>query len=201
MPSFEIEDTALREGHRVVAGVDEVGRGPLAGPVVAAAVILDPTRIPDGVDDSKVLTADQRAVLFEAILECAEVGIASVAPADIDRIDIRQAGLLAMRRAVAALPRQPCIALIDGNDPPALDCAARTVVGGDGLSLSIAAASIVAKVFRDALMRRLEQVHPGYGLAVHKGYATKGHIEALMRLGPSPVHRMSFAPVRLAARG
>jgi ribonuclease HII len=201
MPTYVIEDTALRDGHRVVAGVDEAGRGPLAGPVVAAAVILDPRRIPDGIDDSKVLQPERRAALFEAILERAEVGIASVAAADIDRMDIRQASLLAMRRAVAALPRQPCIALVDGNDPPSLVCTIRTVIGGDAQSLSIAAASIVAKVFRDALMRRLEHVHPGYGLAAHKGYCTKAHLEALMRLGPSPVHRMSFAPVRLAWRG
>jgi ribonuclease HII len=201
MPTYVIEDAALRDGHRVVAGVDETGRGPLAGPVVAAAVILDPRRIPDGIDDSKVLQPERRAALFEAILERAEVGIASVAAADIDRMDIRQASLLAMRRAVAALPRQPCIALVDGNDPPSLVCTIRTVIGGDAQSLSIAAASIVAKVFRDALMRRLEHVHPGYGLAAHKGYCTKAHLEALMRLGPSPVHRMSFAPVRLAWRG
>jgi ribonuclease HII len=201
MPTYLIEDTALRDGHRVVAGVDEVGRGPLAGPVVAAAVILDPCRIPKGIDDSKALFPERRAELFEAILELAEVGIASVTAADIDRMDIRQASLLAMCRAVAALPRQPCIALIDGNDPPALACATRALVGGDGLSLSIAAASIVAKVFRDGLMRRLEHIHPGYGLASHKGYATKGHVEALMRLGPSPAHRMSFKPVRFALRG
>ena len=201
MPTYVIEDTALRDGHRVVAGVDEVGRGPLAGPVVAAAVILDPCRIPKGIDDSKALFPERRAELFQAILEHAEVGIASVTAADIDRMDISQASLLAMCRAVAALPRQPCIALIDGNDPPALACATRAVVGGDGSSLSVAASSIVATVFRYGLMRRLEHIHPGYGLASHKGYATKCHVEALMRLGPSPAHRMSFKPVRFALRG
>jgi ribonuclease HII len=189
----------LRKGHRLVAGVDEAGRGPLAGPVVAAAVILDKRRMPDGIDDSKALQAQDRAALFEAILACGEVSISAVSPSEIDRIDIRQATLLAMRRAIAGLPRRPCVALIDGNDPPELACETQAIIGGDALSLSIAAASIVAKVFRDGLMRRLEDVHPGYGFAAHKGYSTKLHLEALARLGPSAAHRMSFAPVRRAA--
>ncbi|MFI5013990.1 MAG: ribonuclease HII [Hyphomicrobiales bacterium] len=200
-PTYEFEHAMLRRGHRAVAGVDEAGRGPLAGPVVAAAVIFHSRRrVPGGIDDSKALTPERRASLFEDILGCAEVGIATVSAAEIDRIDIRQATLLAMRQAVAGLPRRPCVALIDGNDPPSLPCAVRTIIGGDALSLSIAAASIVAKVFRDGLMRRLEAVHPGYGFAAHKGYGTKTHLEALARLGPSAAHRMSFEPVRRAFR-
>ena len=197
-PTYKFEKAMLRKGHRFVAGVDEVGRGPLAGPVVAAAVILDRRRVPTGIDDSKALAADDRAALFVAILGAAEVSIAAVSPSEIDRIDIRQASLLAMRRAIAGLPRRPCVALIDGNDPPQLACEARAIIGGDALSLSIAAASIVAKVFRDSLMCRLEAVHPGYGFAAHKGYATKLHLDALARLGPSAAHRRSFAPVRRA---
>jgi ribonuclease HII len=122
-----------------------------------------------------------------------------VSAAEIDRINIRQASLLAMRRAISALPRRPCVALIDGDDPPVLSCATHAIIGGDARSLSIAAASIVAKVFRDGLMRRLEGCHPGYGFAAHKGYSTKTHLAALAHLGPSPVHRLSFTPVRLAA--
>jgi ribonuclease HII len=198
-PTRHFENSMLRQGHLLIAGVDEVGRGPLAGPVVAAAVIFDTRRVPKGIDDSKALTPEQRTELFDKILDCAEVGIAAVSSAEIDRINIRQAGLLAMRRAVSALPRRPCVALIDGDDPPALSCATHAIIGGDARSLSIAAASIVAKVFRDGLMRRLEASLPGYGFAAHKGYSTKTHLEALARLGPSPVHRMSFAPVRLAA--
>jgi ribonuclease HII len=200
-PTLKLERSALRRGHRLVAGVDEAGRGPLAGPVVAAAVILDKRRLPEGIDDSKALLPERRSALFDAILSSAEVSIAAVSASEIDRIDIRQATLLAMRRAIAGLPRRPCIALIDGNDPPELDCETLAVVGGDALSLSVAAASIVAKVFRDGLMRRLESVHPGYGFANHKGYSTKLHLEALARLGPSAAHRRSFAPVRNALAG
>jgi ribonuclease HII len=198
-PTRHFEKAMLRQGHQLVAGVDEVGRGPLAGPVVAAAVVFDTRRVPKGIDDSKALTPEQRSVLFEEILGCAEVGIAAVSAAEIDRINIRQASLLAMRRAIFGLPRRPCVALVDGNDLPVLSCVARAIIGGDALSLSIAAASIVAKVFRDGLMRRLEASHPGYGFAAHKGYSTKTHLDALARLGPSPVHRLSFTPVRLAA--
>ena len=197
-PTFDHERMMLGQGHRLVAGVDEAGRGPLAGPIVAAAVILDPDAVPEGVDDSKALKAAERNAVFEAILARAEVGIATVSAAEIDRINIRQATLLAMRRAVAALPRRPCVVLIDGNDPPQLDCATSAIIGGDALSLSIAAASIVAKVFRDAMMARLEAAHPGYGFSAHKGYGTKAHLAALSRLGPSAAHRMSFAPVRLS---
>ncbi|MBV8767277.1 MAG: ribonuclease HII [Hyphomicrobiales bacterium] len=197
-PTRHFENSMLRQGHRLVAGVDEVGRGPLAGPVVAAAVIFDTRRVPKGIDDSKALTPEQRTELFDKILACAEVGIAAVSAAEIDRINIRQASLLAMRRAISGLPRRPCVALVDGDDPPSLSCVTQAIVGGDARSLSIAAASIIAKVFRDALMRRLEASHPGYGFASHKGYSTKVHLDALTRLGPSPVHRMSFAPVRLA---
>jgi ribonuclease HII len=198
-PTRHFENSMLRQGHHLVAGVDEVGRGPLAGPVVAAAVVFDTRRVPKGIDDSKALTPERRSDLFDKILDCAEVGIATVSAAEIDRINIRQASLLVMRRAISALPRRPCVALIDGDDPPALSCATHTIIGGDARSLSIAAASIVAKVFRDGLMRRLEGCHPGYGFAAHKGYSTKTHLAALARLGPSPVHRLSFTPVRLAA--
>jgi len=200
-PTYKFERAMLKKGHRFVAGVDEAGRGPLAGPVVAAAVILDKRRMPKGIDDSKALQPDNRASLFDAILACSEVSISAVGPSDIDRIDIRQATLLAMRRAVAGLPRRPCAALIDGNDPPELACETQAIIGGDALSLSIAAASIVAKVFRDGLMCRLETAHPGYGFASHKGYSTRFHLEALVRLGPSAAHRMSFAPVRRVASG
>jgi ribonuclease HII len=195
-PHYEHEEAMLLKGHRIVAGVDEVGRGPLAGPVVAAAVVLDWRLAPAGIDDSKALKPERREALFDEILACADVSIAIVSSAEIDRIDIRQASLLAMRRSVAGLPRRPCVALIDGNDPPALACAATAIIGGDALSLSIAAASIVAKVMRDRIMVRLGGEHPGYGFAGHKGYGTKAHLEALARLGPSAVHRMSFSPLK-----
>ncbi len=178
-----------------VCGVDEAGRGPLAGPVLAAAVVLDPARLPAGIKDSKLLSASRRALLLEAILDSAEVGIGRASVAEIDRLNILRASLLAMRRAVLALPRQPAHALIDGNCLPDLPCQATAVVGGDRLALSIAAASIVAKVTRDRLMMALARRYPGYGFERHMGYGTKQHFEALERLGPCPIHRVSFAPV------
>jgi ribonuclease HII len=181
-----------------LCGVDEVGRGPLAGPVVAAAVIL-PTgaRLP-GIDDSKRLAPAQRTELAAAIRACAlALGVAAVDPPEIDRLDIRQATLLAMRRAVEALGRQPALVLVDGRETiPGMAVPQQAIIGGDRRSLAIAAASIVAKVWRDALMEELDAAHPGYGLALHKGYGTNEHLAALARLGPSPVHRQSFAPVR-----
>jgi len=199
-PSFAFELALIAEGRRMVAGVDEVGRGPLAGPVGVGAVILDPDDLPEGLDDSKALTAARRVELTEAIYAKAiAVSLAFASVEEIDVFNIRGATLLAMRRAVAALSIKPDYALIDGKDaPPGLCCAARPIINGDALSLSIAAASIVAKVARDALMARLDAVHPGYGFARHAGYATPEHFAALLRLGPCPLHRRSFRPVALS---
>lgn len=193
------ERRLIRGGHGLVAGLDEVGRGPLAGPVVAAAVILDMRRIPKGLGDSKALSAERREELFLEILAGASVGIASVAAAEIDRINIRQATLAAMCRALAALPCRPDAALVDGNDPPPLPCPVETVIKGDASVPSIAAASIVAKVVRDRMMRRLALLHPAYGFTTNVGYSTAAHLAALGREGPCPHHRRSFAPVRVAA--
>ncbi|GIL02260.1 MAG: ribonuclease HII [Alphaproteobacteria bacterium] len=199
-PDFSVETRLHRRGLRRVAGVDEAGRGPLAGPVVAAAVILDPIRIPDGLDDSKKLTRLRRQRCFEAIMASAAVAWASMPAAAIDRINIRQATLAAMARAVAGLAEPADAVLIDGRDVPReLAGAGRAMVGGDAASLSIAAASIVAKVVRDRLMAQACQDFPGYGFSDHAGYATPAHIAALHRLGPCPLHRLSFAPVRLLA--
>ena len=182
-----------------VVGVDEVGRGPIAGPVVAAAVMLDPMRPVAGLADSKQLTARRREALAETLREQAlawALGRAEVE--EIDRLNILQASLLAMRRAVAALGASPELALIDGNRCPELPCAALALIGGDRRVAAISAASILAKVARDAEMVVLDGRYPGYGLAVHKGYPTAAHREALRRLGPLPIHRQSFAPVRQA---
>ncbi len=181
-----------------LAGIDEAGRGPWAGPVVTAAVILDPAAIPAGLDDSKALTEAARERLFTAIIASADVAIALGSVAEIDSVGIRRATLNAMTRAATALGRRPMLALVDGLDvPPGLPCPGEALVKGDARSPSIAAASIVAKVTRDRLMMRLDTVHPGYGFARHKGYGTAAHQEALARFGPSPVHRTSFRPVRL----
>jgi ribonuclease HII len=180
-----------------VAGVDEAGRGPLAGPVIAGAVILDPARPIDGLDDSKRLSPRQRERLAREIREHAlswAIGRAEVE--EIDRINILQASLLAMRRAVECLAVRPALALVDGNRCPALGCDARAVVGGDRCVAAISAASILAKVVRDREMIELDRRFPGYGFARHKGYPTKAHIALLQTLGASPVHRRSFAPVR-----
>jgi ribonuclease HII len=190
------ERALLRSGRRCIAGLDEVGRGPLAGPVVAAAVVLDPDNIPAGLADSKALTAARREALFPEILATSQVGIASISHAAIDTINIRQASLLAMCRALAALPCTPDMALVDGNDPPDLPCPVQTVVKGDAQIASIAAASIVAKVVRDRMMRRLGPLFPVYGFHTNVGYSTAGHLAALAKRGPSPFHRRSFAPVR-----
>ncbi len=200
-PTYDNERALIAEGRRMVAGVDEVGRGPLAGPVGVGAVILDRDDLPEGLDDSKALSAARREALAEAVYARAiAVSLAFASVEEIDRFNIRGATLLAMRRAVAALSVRPDYALIDGRDaPPGLICPARPIVGGDGLSLSIAAASIVAKVARDALMARLDAVHPGYGFAHHSGYPTREHAAALTRLGPCPLHRRSFRPVALMA--
>ncbi len=185
-----------------VAGIDEVGRGPIAGPVVAAAVILDPARPVMGLADSKKLTARRRESLADTIREQACAWALGRAEVDeIDRLNILQASLLAMRRAVAALGAQPELALIDGNRCPELPCQALALVGGDGRVAAISAASILAKVARDAEMVALDSRYPGYGLAGHKGYPTAAHRDALRRLGPLPIHRRSFAPVRQALSG
>ncbi|MGA2493687.1 MAG: ribonuclease HII [Roseiarcus sp.] len=198
-PSYDNERALIAKGRHFVAGVDEVGRGPLAGPVGVGAVILDPDDLPKGLNDSKALSAARREALAEAIYASAiAVALAFASVEEIDRFNIRGATLLAMRRAVAALSVRPDYALIDGRDtPPGLLCPAQPIIGGDGLSLSIAAASIVAKVARDALMARLDAVHPGYGFARHAGYATREHAAALARLGPCPLHRRSFKPIAL----
>jgi len=179
-----------------VCGIDEAGRGPWAGPVVAAAVILDPAAIPEGLDDSKRLTAARREALLSALEARAIIGIGRATVEEIGSMNILQASFLAMRRAVAALSAQPALALIDGHMlPPGLPCPARAVIGGDGLALSIAAASIVAKVTRDRLMVALSQQCPGYGWETNMGYGTRRHAEGLARLGVTPHHRRTFEPV------
>lgn len=191
-PDFELE--AALGG--IVAGVDEVGRGPWAGPVMACAVVLDPARIPLGLNDSKLLKPARREDLAKAILAVAEVSIGEASVAEIDAMNIRQATFRAMARAIAGLPRAPTHALIDGNAvPPGLSCPATCVVKGDGRSVSIAAASIVAKVRRDALMNALALVHPGYGWETNMGYGTAKHAAALQHLGVTQHHRRSFAPI------
>jgi len=182
----------------LVAGVDEAGRGPLAGPVVAAAVVLDPNCIPDGIDDSKVLTAAKRAALCAALLDCAQVGVGVASVEEIDTLNIFWASMLAMERAVAALGFRPAMVLVDGNRCPNWDHQSQAIVGGDALSLSIAAASIVAKHRRDCMMEELDALFPGYGWRSNKGYSAKVHQEALLRLGPTPHHRRSFARVAQA---
>jgi len=195
MPNLQME---LAAGGRV-AGIDEAGRGPLAGPVVAAAVVLDaaiPPELAELLDDSKKLTAAQRLAAFLALhASTAEIGVGAASVTEILKLNILHASLLAMRRAVAALERVPDLALVDGNTPPRLACPVRCVVGGDALCLSIAAASIVAKVVRDRAMARLGARFPGYGWEVNAGYATAHHREALRRLGPTCHHRATFGTV------
>ncbi|MBB4632158.1 ribonuclease HII [Sphingosinicella soli] len=179
-----------------VAGVDEAGRGPLAGPVVAAAVIFDPGCIPDGLNDSKKLTHGRREALFDIITGCAQVGIGEASPEEIDSINILQATFLAMTRAVAALPAPPDHVLVDGNRSPRWSYRCDTIVGGDGRCVSIAAASIIAKVTRDRHMMRLHADFPGYGWQQNKGYPTRAHLEAVTRFGITVHHRLSFGPVQ-----
>lgn len=186
----------MKQGARFVAGIDEAGRGPLAGPVVAAAVILDKRRMPRGIDDSKAMTAEAREAVYAAILSSARVGVGIAEVDCIDRINILNATLQAMAMALSEIGDVPCLALVDGNRPPQLPCRVQCIVEGDAQSLSIAAASIVAKVRRDWIMLELDRQFPGYGFAQHKGYATPEHRAALTRLGPCREHRRSFAPVR-----
>lgn len=194
--NLDYESAAHALGHRHIAGVDEVGRGPLAGPVTAAAVILDPSRIPPGLADSKTLTAARRDALYDAILASAQCCIAHATVEEIDQLNILRASHLAMERAVAGLPQVPCHILIDGNLIPAnLKGRASAIVKGDAKSLSIAAASIIAKVARDRIMVDLAQQYPGYGWEQNAGYPTKLHQLALLNLGVTPAHRRSFKPV------
>jgi ribonuclease HII len=197
---FALRERLWSEGVRAVAGVDEVGVGPLAGPVVAAAVVLAPKPRLPGLDDSKRLTAPERERLDGEIRAQSEaIGIGEVWVEEIDRLNIYRAALEAMRRAVLALGAEPDHVLVDARTIPGIRAPQTPLVGGDGRDASIAAASIVAKVYRDALMRRLDAEHPGYGFASHMGYATPEHLAALARLGPSRIHRRSFTPV--AQRG
>ena len=181
----------------LVCGVDEAGRGPLAGPVVAAAVILDPDNMPAGLNDSKVLTEEVREFLINDIFRTSIVGVGIAEPEEIDRANILGATMIAMRRAVEALPVQPAAALIDGNKAPPLSCPTQTLIKGDARCLSIAAASIVAKVTRDRLMTEADQRYPGYNFASHKGYGTETHRAKIQELGPCPIHRRSFNPVKM----
>ncbi|MGL4321455.1 MAG: ribonuclease HII [Paracoccaceae bacterium] len=196
LPDLAFEHAACACGALCIAGVDEVGRGPLAGPVTAAAVILDPARIPTGLNDSKKLTHARRLVLSAELHAMAQVSIAHASVAEIDDLNILRASHVAMLRAIAGLPVAPDHVLIDGNQlPRGLPCRAETIVKGDARSLSIAAASIVAKVARDQLMVILAQQHPGYGWETNAGYGTPAHLAALLNLGVTPHHRRSFAPV------
>jgi ribonuclease HII len=195
-PDFAFEAAAISRGAALVAGVDEVGRGPLCGPVIAAAVRLDPSQIPDGLNDSKKLSGVRREALVDILMGTAEVAIGAASVEEIDSLNILRASHLAMLRAVAGLPRLPDHLLIDGNAlPQGLSISAETIVKGDGLSVSIAAASIVAKVWRDRIMVDLAQQHPGYGWERNAGYPTRDHLEALRNLGVTPHHRRSFKPV------
>jgi ribonuclease HII len=191
-PDFSLE----RAAGNPVCGIDEVGRGPWAGPVLAAAVILDPDAIPQGLDDSKRLSASKRETLFAALSATAVTGIGQASVAEIDEINILQASLLAMQRALENLPQEPVEALIDGRHiPPGLPCPAQAVIRGDARCLSIAAASIVAKVTRDRIMVALSQQFPEYGWGTNMGYGTRAHVLGLESVGVSPHHRRSFRPI------
>ena len=195
-PSFRRERRAMAKGVWPVAGCDEAGRGPLAGPVVAAAVVLDPERIPRGLNDSKKLDAEEREKLYEKIMASAQVAVAFGSIGRIDRDNILRASLWALARAVKALPLRPQMVFVDGNIRIECGCHCQAVVSGDALVSSIAAASIVAKVTRDRLMLKLHEEYPEYGFDQHKGYGTAVHLAALRKHGATPHHRRSFAPVR-----
>ena len=196
MPDYAFESRALERIKGLIAGIDEAGRGPLAGPVVATAVILDPNNIPAGIDDSKKVPEARREKLFAKIMESAvAVGVGQASVEEIDQINILQASFLAMRRAVEALNPPAAYALIDGRDVPPLPCPGEAIVKGDGLSLSIAAASIIAKVTRARIMRKLAETHPEYGWARNKGYGTASHMDAISRLGTTPHHRRAFVHI------
>jgi len=195
MANYELETELRAAGHSIIAGVDEVGRGPWAGPVTACAVILAPDNIPNGLNDSKKLTTKRREDLFDQIMDTAQVSCIHVSVEEIDRINILQATFRAMERAVAGLPKPDHI-LIDGNKiPPNLPSPASAIIKGDGKSVSIAAASIIAKVTRDRLMLDLSNLHPGYGWETNAGYGTKMHQSGLLNHGVTPHHRRSFKPI------
>ena len=179
----------------IVAGVDEAGRGPLAGPVIAAAVILDTKNLPIGINDSKKLTQKAREHLFDVIINNHIVGIGIAEPEEIDRVNILQASLIAMQRAVAELDTRPEMILVDGNKCPDLTIPCQAIIKGDSKSISIAAASIIAKTLRDRIMMEADTRFPGYDFAKHKGYPTKAHKQALLDIGVSPLHRRTYAPV------
>ncbi len=198
-PTFDLESVEIELGHAPIAGIDEAGRGPWAGPVVAAAVILDSSNIPAGLDDSKALDEDARELLYGQITKMALAWGVGIADAErIDRDNILNATMWAMTEAVSALAIAPRLALIDGNKAPGLACECRTIVKGDAKCVSIAAASIIAKVTRDRMMIAFDREYPGYGFARHKGYGTPEHKDAMQRLGVSVLHRRSFKPVQLA---
>ena len=195
-PDFTLETAARAAGATRIAGVDEVGRGPLAGPVTAAAVILDPARIPEGLNDSKQVSAKRRIALAAMLQDCAIVSVGHASVAEIEQHNILRASHFAMQRAIAGLTEIPDLVLIDGSMVPrGLNIAAQPVVKGDTRSLSIAAASIVAKIARDQIMVDLAQQHPGYGWETNMGYGSKSHISALQNLGVTPHHRRTFKPV------
>ena len=195
-PDYALEEAALRAGARVIAGVDEVGRGPLAGPVTAAAVILEIGRIPEGINDSKKLSPKRREILAQEIMAGCDWAVGHASVEEIDTLNILRASHLAMCRALAGLRQRPDLALVDGNLLPRdLPMPGQAVVKGDARSLSIAAASLVAKLLRDRIMVDLAQQHPGYGWEVNAGYPTKAHRQALLDLGVTPYHRRSFKPV------
>lgn len=195
-PDYSREALYRARGLWPVAGVDEAGRGPLAGPVVVAACILDPDAIPEGLNDSKKLTSARRAILFDRIRATSQSAIVIVSARVIDEMNIRVATLKGMVEAVHALPGKPGAVLVDGRDWPEMPCAGEAVIKGDALSLSIAAASILAKVTRDRLMYQASTFWPGYGFDHHAGYGTATHLEAIAQRGPTPIHRMSFAPLK-----
>jgi ribonuclease HII len=194
-PDLTFEEQWVKKGFECIAGIDEAGRGPIAGPVIAAAVILDHQNIPQGIRDSKELSPARREKLYDEISRHASIGVATATVERIDQDNILQATLWAMARACEALTKPAQVALIDGNIMPYLSCPGETIVGGDRKSLSIAAASIIAKVTRDRLMRNLAKHFPQYGFERHSGYPTKDHINLLDQFGPCPHHRRTFAPV------
>ena len=201
IPDMKLERAAIRRGATVVCGVDEAGRGPLAGPVVVSAVVLNPRRVPAGLNDSKQLSAEEREVLYEEIMRKAVVSIAVMPPSVIARMNILQASLWGMRQAVLGLTVKADHVLVDGNIVPRdLPCAGQAIVGGDGRSVSIAATSIIAKVTRDRMCQIMDCEEPQFGFASHKGYAAPQHLAALTEHGPGRHHRMDFAPCAEALR-
>ena len=190
-------DFSLENQHKGrIAGVDEAGRGPMAGPVVAAAVVLDQKNFPNGLNDSKKLSEHRRDILYEHLFACAQIGIGMAEPEEIERINVLAATMVAMERAVLNLAVRPDLVLVDGNRQPNLAINTKTIIKGDQKSLSIAAASIIAKVTRDRIMKYADIRFPGYGFAAHKGYPTVAHRHALSKIGPCPIHRYSYAPVK-----